>query len=45
MKKISRHELMQYGTAVISFLIVMTFTAIAFFSQKHWVYYSDEDGR
>ena len=31
MKKISRHELMQYGTAVISFLIVMTFTLLIFF--------------
>ena len=31
--------------AWLLFLIVMTFTAIAFFSQKHWVYYSDEDGR
>lgn len=30
MKKISRHELMQYGTAVISFLIVMTFTLLIF---------------
>ena len=27
------------------FLIVMTFTAVAFISQKKWVYYSDEDGR
>jgi len=31
--------------AWLLFLIVMTFTAVAFFSQKHWVYYSDEDGR
>lgn len=31
MKKISRHELTQYGTAVISFLIVMTFTLLIFF--------------
>lgn len=31
--------------AWLLFLIVMTFTGIAFFSQKHWVYYSDEDGR
>ena len=31
MKKIPRHELTQYGTAVISFLIVMTFTLLIFF--------------
>lgn len=31
MKKLSRHELMQYGTAIISFLIVMTFTLLIFF--------------
>lgn len=31
MKKISRHELTQYGTAVISFLVVMTFTLLIFF--------------
>jgi len=30
MKKLSRHELMQYGTAIISFLIVMTFTLLIF---------------
>ena len=31
MKKLLRHELMQYGTAIISFLIVMTFTLLIFF--------------
>lgn len=31
--------------AWILFLIVCTLTAIAFASQKKWVYYSDEDGR
>lgn len=31
--------------AWVLFLIVMTFTGIAFASQKKWVYYSDEDGR
>lgn len=31
--------------AWLLFLIVMTFTVIAFISQKKWVYYSDEDGR
>ncbi len=38
---------MGYASAVawILFVIIMTFTAVAFISQKHWVYYSDEDGR
>lgn len=31
--------------AWVLFLIIMTLTAVAFFSQKYWVYYSDEDGR
>mgnify|MGYP005748307143 CR=1 FL=1 len=31
--------------AWLLFLIIMTFTAIAFLSQKYWVYYADEDGR
>lgn len=31
MKKTSRHELTQYGTAVMSFLIIMTFTLLIFF--------------
>ena len=31
--------------AWVLFLILMVFTAIAFWSQKHWVYYADEDGR
>ena len=35
MKKISRQELTQYGTAVISFLIVMTFTLLIFFWFVH----------
>ena len=28
-----------------AFLVIMTFTAVAFISQKYWVYYADEDGR
>lgn len=31
MKKIPRHELAQYGTAVVTFLITMTFTLLIFF--------------
>lgn len=31
--------------AWLLFLVIMTFTAVAFISQKHWVYYADEDGR
>ena len=36
---------MASAQAWLLFLIVMTFTAVAFISQKKWVYYSDEDGR
>ncbi len=31
--------------AWVLFVILMIFTAIAFWSQNHWVYYADEDGR
>lgn len=31
--------------AWVLFIILLIFTIIAFKSQKHWVYYSDEDGR
>ncbi|PXV85386.1 oligogalacturonide transport system permease protein [Lachnotalea glycerini] len=31
--------------AWLMFIIVMVLTIIAFISQKHWVYYSDEEGR
>ena len=31
--------------AWLLFMLIMTFTAIAFLSQKYWVYYADEDGR
>ena len=31
--------------AWVLFVILMVFTAISFWSQKHWVYYADEDGR
>lgn len=31
--------------AWLLFLVIMTFTAIAFISQKYWVYYADEEGR
>ena len=31
--------------AWLLFLVIMTFTAVAFISQKYWVYYADEDGR
>ncbi len=41
-----RHKMgMASAQAWILFLIVMTFTVVAFVSQKKWVYYSDEDGR
>ena len=38
---------MGYASAIawLLFIIIMTFTAVAFISQKYWVYYSDEDGR
>jgi len=36
---------MASAMAWLMFLIVMVFTVIAFISQKHWVYYSDEEGR
>lgn len=36
---------MASAQAWLLFLIVMTFTVVAFISQKKWVYYSDEDGR
>ena len=31
--------------AWVLFVILMIFTAISFWSQNHWVYYADEDGR
>lgn len=31
--------------AWVLFVILVIFTAISFWSQKHWVYYADEDGR
>ena len=41
-----RHKMgMASAQAWVLFVIVMTFTAVAFISQKKWVYYSDEDGR
>lgn len=36
---------MASATAWLLFVVIMTFTAIAFLSQKYWVYYSDEEGR
>lgn len=36
---------MASAMAWLMFLIVMVFTIIAFISQKHWVYYSDDNGR
>lgn len=36
---------MASAQAWLLFLIVMTFTVVAFISQKKWVYYSDEEGR
>lgn len=41
-----RYELgLASAIAWLLFLVIMTFTAIAFISQKYWVYYADEDGR
>lgn len=41
-----RHKMgMASAQAWILFIMVMTFTAVAFISQKKWVYYSDEEGR
>jgi oligogalacturonide transport system permease protein len=41
-----RHKMgMASAQAWILFIIVAVLTAIAFISQKKWVYYSDEDGR
>jgi oligogalacturonide transport system permease protein len=36
---------MASAMAWIMFIIVMVLTVVAFVSQKHWVYYSDDDGR
>lgn len=36
---------MASAMAWLMFIIVMVLTVIAFVSQKHWVYYSDEEGR
>ena len=36
---------MASAIAWLLFLIITTFTIIAFVSQKYWVYYGDEDGR
>lgn len=36
---------MASAIAWLLFMIVMTFTAVAFLSQKYWVFYQDEDGR
>lgn len=36
---------MASAMAWVMFIILLIFTAIAFISQKYWVYYSDEDGR
>lgn len=36
---------MASAMAWLMFIIVMVLTVIAFISQKHWVYYSDEEGR
>lgn len=36
---------MASAMAWVMFVIVMVLTIISFVSQKHWVYYSDEDGR
>ena len=36
---------MASAMAWVMFIILMIFTVIAFISQKHWVYYSDEEGR
>lgn len=40
-----RYEMgMASAIAWLLFIVIMTFTAIAFISQKYWVYYADEDG-
>ncbi len=40
------HEMgMASAMAWVMFVIIMVFTLIAFFSQKYWVYYGDEEGR
>ena len=31
--------------AWVLFIILMFFTILAFWSQNHWVYYADDDGR
>lgn len=36
---------MASAMAWVMFVILMIFTGIAFWSQNHWVYYSDEEGR
>jgi oligogalacturonide transport system permease protein len=36
---------MASAMAWLMFIIVMVFTVIAFISQKHWVYYSDDEGK
>ena len=36
---------MASAQAWVLFVIVCVLTAVAFVSQKKWVYYSDEDGR
>ena len=41
-----RHKMgMASAQAWVLFVIVCVLTAVAFVSQKKWVYYSDEDGR
>ena len=41
-----RHKMgMASAQAWVLFIVVMVFTAIAFVSQKKWVYYSDDEGR
>ena len=40
------HEMgLASAMAWVMFIIVMILTGIAFWSQKHWVYYSDDEGR
>lgn len=36
---------MASAMAWVLFVILLVFTVIAFISQKHWVYYSDDEGR
>jgi len=36
---------MASAMAWVMFVVLMIFTAIAFWSQNHWVYYADEEGR